>query len=75
MWDLVVSSSFLAVATTGTSVFLRRWRASWRPIPRDAGVTRAHGFDIVCCRAGADLKGRCSRRRGQKYPQNLRVPL
>ena len=60
MWDLVVSSFFLAVATTGTSVFLRRWRAKWRPIPRDAGVTRAHGFDIVRCKAGVDLRERCS---------------
>ena len=56
MWDFVVSSPFLAVATTGTSVFLRRWRASWRPMPRDAGVTRAHGFDIVRCMNGRDLK-------------------
>ena len=75
MWDLVVSSSFLAVATTGTSVFLRRWRARWRPIPREAGVTRAHGFDIVRCRAGADLEEKDSRRRGHKYPQDLLAPL
>ena len=75
MWDLVVSSSFLAVATTGTSVFLRRWRARWRPIPLDAGVTRAHGFDIVRCRGGADLKENYNCRRGQKYPQDLLAPL
>ena len=55
MWNLVVSSAFLAVATTGTSVFSRRWRASWRPIPRDAGVTRAHGFDILRYKDGGYL--------------------
>ena len=75
MWDLVVSSAFLAVATTGTSVFFRRWRASWKPIPRDAGVTRAHGFDILRCREGGDLEERYSWRRGWKYAQDLMAPL
>lgn len=39
-----VSMSRRAVATTGRSVVLRSRRASWSPIPRDAGVVRSHGL-------------------------------
>ncbi len=34
-------------------------------MPRDAGVTRAHGFDIVRCRNGEDLEQEYSWRRGR----------
>lgn len=37
------SSSFLAVATTGTLVVVSSRRANSRPMPREAGVTNAHG--------------------------------
>ena len=43
MFSLVWSRSFRAVATTGTLVVWRSRRASSRPMPREAGVTRAHG--------------------------------
>lgn len=47
IWALVCSRSLRAVATTGRSVLLRRRRASWRPMPRDAGVARSHGFRVI----------------------------
>lgn len=44
---LVSSRSFRAVATTGRSVVRSRRLASWRPMPREAGVVRIHGFGAI----------------------------
>lgn len=41
------SRSLLAVAMTGRSVVLSRRLASWKPMPRDAGETKSHGFDMA----------------------------
>ncbi len=41
------SRSVLAVAMTGRSVVLSRRLTSWRPMPREAGETRSHGFDMA----------------------------
>lgn len=45
--SLVSSMSFLAVATMGRSVVLRRRRASCRPMPREAGAVRIHGDGAI----------------------------
>lgn len=45
--SFVLLRSFLAVAMTGKSVVLSNRLASWRPMPRDAGDTKSHGFDIM----------------------------
>jgi len=63
MFSRVWSKSFLAVATIGTFVVCKSRRASSRPMPRDAGLTSAHGCmvtvsDLFVCRTHYGIKGR-----------------
>lgn len=47
MRSFVPCRSFRAVAITGRSHVFSRYRVSSKPIPREAGVVRIHGKDIV----------------------------
>lgn len=48
--SLVCSRSLREVAMMGKSVVFSRRLASCRPMPRDAGDTKTHGFAILECR-------------------------
>ena len=52
VFSFVLSRSLLAVVTTGKSVVLSKCLAKWKPMPREAGDTRVHGFDIFGSKMG-----------------------
>ena len=65
MRPFVPCISVRAVATTGRFVVLRRRRVSSNPMPREAGVVRIHGRDMmISVREEADNPGMTCSARG-----------